>query len=200
MAAEAIRVIIDRALEHERLTGALRAELASRLPELETQLVLGEGHPLDNVMAFLRNYIESVPGSLALVTAFSKRLGFYDYAAPFLAMAEDYFLHPPADVPQGEGLATLLDEVNDQHFRHMQRPLLPLDLTEANTIVHHLLGESMAIRLEQLVETTTAQIFNREYVWDRVRALPGAAPAAEEILSSSKLGTVAGSIRLRLGT
>ena len=156
-----IKSRIAQATEHERATGALRGKLAEELTGLKRVLVLEGPEPLDAMMAFITGYIESVPGSISLVTAVSKRLGFYDYAAPFLAMAEDYFLHPPEDVASTQGLEPLLDEaflahrlleeVNDQHIRHLQRPLLPIDMTEANIIAHHLLGDTLATRLEQLV-------------------------------------------------
>ena len=58
-------------------------------------------------------------------------MGFYDYAAPFLDTAEDYFLNPPQHLPADGGLEALLDEaflahrlleeVNDHHIRHLQR-------------------------------------------------------------------------------
>ena len=97
-------------------------------------------------------------------------------------MAEDYFLHPPEDLPADGGLEALLDEaflahrlleeVNDHHIRHLQRPLLPLDMTEANIIVHHLLGDDLANALDQLVHETAAQLLEREHVWARC-APPG---------------------------
>jgi hypothetical protein len=203
-----IKSRIADAAEHECATGELRHKLADELPALKRVLVLEGPEPLDSVMAFITRYIESVPGSIGLVTAVSKRLGFYDYAAPFLAMAEDYFLHPPEDIARSVGLEPLLDEaflahrlleeVNDQHIRHLQRPLLPIDMTEANIIVHHLLGDPLATRLEQLVSFTSSRIFHKAYVWTRVRELPGAVPTPDLVISSETLTRSPGSIRLRL--
>ncbi len=209
MTVAEIREIIREAGEHERQTRMLRHKLQAKLPELREKLVLQGDEPLDAVMEFITGYIESVPGSISLVTAVSKRLGFHDYAAPFLAMAEDYFVHPPDDVPDAVGLEPLLDEaflahrlleeVNDQHIRHLQLPLLPLDMTEANIIVHHLLGDTLAVRLEQLVAFTASRIFHKEYVWERVRDMPGAAPAPDLVITTETLTRAPGSIRLRLG-
>ena len=153
-----IKETIKTALEHERATNMLRQRVEQQLPQLQCKLVLPEEAPVEALMAFITDYVESVPSCLRLVTAVSKHLGFYDYAAPFLHMAEDYFLQPPLELPAGGGLEALLDEaflahrlleeVNDHHIRHLQRPLLPVDMTEANIIVHHLLGDSFATRLE----------------------------------------------------
>ena len=92
----------------------------------------------------------------------------------------------------------LLEEVNDHHIRHLQRPLLPLDMTEANLIVHYLLGDEFATRLEHLVQFTASQLLEREYVWERVKALPGVEPASA-LISSGSLTTAKQAIRLRLG-
>lgn len=210
MDALAIRATIDLALQRERATQQLQARVEQRLPELHRKLVLPQAQPVAALMAFIRDYIESVPGCLQLVTAVSKRLGFYEYAAPFLHLAEDYFLQPPSQLPQDGGLEALLDEaflahrlleeVNDHHIKHLQRPLLPVDMTEANIIVHHLLGDDFATQLEQLVQFTAGQLLHREHVWDRVRKLPGAQAMASPLESSAQLAGSTHEIRLRLAT
>jgi len=159
-------------------------------------------------MAFVTGYVESVPSCLQLVMAVSKRLGFFDYAAPFLHLAEDYFLQPPSELPQDGGLEALLDEaflahrlleeVNDHHIKHLQRPLLPLDMTEANIIVHHLLGDEFATQLEQLVQYTAAQLLHREHVWEQVRSLPGTQETTFPLVSTETLTDSSQKIRLRL--
>jgi len=205
-----IRATISAALRAESETHQLRAQLAQQLPQLQLKLLLPEREPVAALMTFITSYIESLPSCLRLVTAVSKRLGFFDYAAPFLHLAEDYFLQPPAVLPQDGGLAGLLDkaflahrlleEVNDHHIKHLQRPLLPLDMTEANIIVHHLLGDEFATRLEQLVQFTAAQLLHREHVWEQVRALPGTREAAIPMVSSENLTEPARKIRLRLAS
>ena len=208
MAPPAIRATIKAALHQESETGQLRARIEEQLPQLRHKLVLPEQEPVTALMNFITGYVESVPACLQLVTAVSKRLGFFDYAAPFLHLAEDYFLQPPDALPHDGGLEALLDEaflahrlleeVNDHHIKHLQRPLLPLDMTEANIIVHHLLGDEFASRLEQLVQFTAAQLLHREYVWEQVRNLPGTREAAVPLVSSDQLTDTARKIRLRL--
>jgi hypothetical protein len=205
-----IRETISAAIRKESETHQLRARLEQQIPLLQQKLLLPEHDPVAALMIFITGYVESVPSCLRLVTAVSKRLGFFDYAAPFLHMAEDYFLQPPDALPQDGGLEALLDEaflahrlleeVNDHHIRQLQRPLLPLDMTEANIIVHHLLGEEFASRLEQLVQFTATQMLHREHVWDKVRALPGTREAAIPLVSSDDLIDTAHRIRLRLAS
>ncbi len=129
---------------------------------------------------------------------------------PFCIWQRTISCNLPDDLPQDGGLEALLDEaflahrlleeVNDHHIRHLQRPLLPLDMTEANIIVHHLLGDEFATRLEQLVQFTAAQLLHREHVWEQVRALPGTREAASPLVSSENLTEPAQKIRLRLAS
>ena len=210
MVPPGIRETISAALRRENESHQLRSMLEQRLPQLQQKLLLPEQEPVAALMTFITGYIESVPSCLRLVTALSKRMGFFDYAAPFLHMAEDYFLQPPDPLPQDGGLEALLDEaflahrlleeVNDHHIRHLQRPLLPLDMTEANIIVHHLLGDDLATRLEQLVQFATAQLLDREHVWEKVRAMPGSQEAAIPLVSSESLVGSERKIRLRLAS
>ncbi|MEH6635125.1 MAG: hypothetical protein V7700_06370 [Halioglobus sp.] len=207
MVSSGIRETIAAAIRKEGETNQLRLRLEEQLPQLSDKLVLPDDAPLPALMSFITDYVKSVPGCLQLVTAVSKRQGFYDYAAPFLHMAEDYFLQPPDELPADEGLEALLDEaflahrlleeINDHHIRQLQRPLLPVDMTEANIIVHHLLGDEFATRLEQLVQFTASQLLHREYVWDEVRAIHGATAA---VITTENLSDSAQQIRLRLAS
>ncbi len=206
MLANSIRETIDAAVSAEHSNPLLRRRLEQQLPRLRNRLVLPQENPVDALMSFITKYVESVPSSISLVTAVSKRLGFHEYAAPFLHMAEDFFLQPPDSVP-GEGLEALLDEaflahrlleeINDHHIRHLQRPLLPVDMTEANIIVHHLLGDALADRLEQLVQYAAGQHLHREHLWQKLRDLPGSA-SVPDALHSARLLKGCGEIRLRL--
>ncbi len=203
-----IRQIIATAVAHERETGALRARLTTALPGLSERLDIPGPEPVDALLDFIESYIASVPGCLNLVTAVSRRLGFYDYAAPFLHIAEDFFLAPPEDLPDTGGLALLLDEaflahrlleeINDHHLRHLGRPLLPLDMTEANTVVHHLLGDTLATRLERLVQFTTERLLDKEHLWQQVSELPGSETAPQPGFESTSLGTPGQTVRLKL--
>jgi hypothetical protein len=208
MAAAIIKDKIHTAVLAEARTGRLGRSLEQRLPELGNKLVLPERDPVAALLSFITDYVESVPDCLLLVTAASKHMGFYDYAAPLLDMAEEYFLHPPADLPCDGGLGGLLDEaflahrlleeVNDHHIRHLQRPLLPVDMTEANVIVHHLLGDSLANQLDQKVHDTAAKLLEREYLWARVKLLPAGTTPSGQLFKHDKLSWSSRQIRLRL--
>ncbi len=210
MVAALIREKISAAVQAEAKSGQLSRRLEQELPLLSNKLVMPETDPVAGLLQFITDYVESVPGCILLVSAVSKHMGFYDYAAPFLEMAEDYFMHPPPDLPTDGGLEALLDEaflahrlleeVNDHHIRHLQRPLLPIDMTEANVIVHHLLGDTLANQLDERVHNTASKLLEREYVWARVRATPASAAPAGQLFKYNKLTWSSRRIRLRLAS
>ena len=105
-----IREIIVEALEQEAQSGDMERALHARLPQLRKKLLLPEDRPVAALMTFITSYIRSVPAGLRLVAAVSKRQGFYEYAAPFLELAQDYFLQPPDELPAASALEALLDE------------------------------------------------------------------------------------------
>jgi hypothetical protein len=210
MVAAIIRDKISAAVRVEANSGQLGRRLEEQLPQLRSKLVLPEKAPVAGLLEFITDYIESVPGCILLVTAVSKHMGFFDYVAPFLDVAEDYFLHPPQGLPTDDGLEGLLDEaflahrlleeVNDNHIRHLQRPLLPVDMTEANVIVHHLLGDTLANELDQKVHDTAAQLLDREYVWARVRTHPESTAPPGLMFKHDPMSWSSRRIRLRLAT
>lgn len=207
MQLQTIRQIIDAAVAGEETHGHYRSVLAAKLPQLQERLVLPDQEPVAALLRFIVRYIRSVPSCLRLVTAVSKRQGFFDYVAPFVRLAEDYFLQPPDGLQHSEGLEALLDEaflahrlleeVNDQHIQQLQRPLLPMDMTEANIIAHHLLGEAFATRLEQLVAFTAQGLLRHEYLWEEVRAKAESGFPAWDVQA---LEPAAEGIRLRLAS
>lgn len=133
---------------------------------------------IDALLAFITDYVDSVPVALELVTRVSKAFGFYRYAASFLHLAEDFFLQPAEDLSYAVGLEALLDEsflahrlleeVNDHHPRALGLPLLPVDMTEANIVIHHLLGDELASHLDGLVRFATSGLLGKESAWDHV--------------------------------
>ena len=210
MVSLGIGEIIDAALGEESETHHLRKRLERKLPLLQQKLLLPKEEPALALMAFITGYVRSVPSCLRLVTAISKRFGFFDYAAPFLHLAEDSFLQPRGELPQDGGLDAvlneaflahrLLEEVNDHHIKHLQHPLLPLDRTEANIIVHHLLGDEFATQLEELVQFTASGLLHREHVWEQARALGASQETLTPLVPAESLIDSAWQIRLRLAS
>ena len=182
MGTNTIRSVIAAARLKETQTRALHGDFSQQLPRLRERLLLPEDNAAAQLVSFVEQYIEYVPVFIDSVTRISKELGLYRYVSPFLYMAEDFFLAPPEQLEQEVGLRALLDEaflaqrlieeVNDLHTRHYHRPLLPLDMTRANVIVHHLIGDQLANSLDALVEHTVQRLVVRKHLLQKNTPLP----------------------------
>lgn len=173
MEVDAIRSAIAEATRRESAVHSLRNSFASRLDQLGEKLLLPEENPLEALVEFARLYIEYVPDFLEQIAERDSSLE----ARGYLNMAEDFFLAPPEVIADEQGLNALLDEaflaqrlleeLNEVQLRRRAEPLLRLDMTRANIIVHYLLGEPLALRLEALVSqclewlTTSSRHFSR---------------------------------------
>jgi hypothetical protein len=73
-------------------------------------------------------------------------------------------------------------------------------MTEANVIVHHLLGDELANQLDQMVHDTAEKLLEREYVWARVRTIPASSAAATQLFKYNKVTWSSRRIRLRLAS
>lgn len=168
MGIATIRQVIAEAVAREARTGALRRYFERRMKALMAKLELPEQNPLDALVEFTRKYIEYVPEFLDQVAGRARAAGLEKQVAPFLHMAEDFFLAPPDDLEGESDLHALLDEaflaqrlieeVNDRLLRSSGRPLVNVDMTRANIIAHHLVGEPLATRLELLVDRSMGMV------------------------------------------
>lgn len=177
MGTNLIREIILGARAHEEQTRALEAGFEQRLEALQERLVLPQQNPARSLVHFVSQYIEYVPVFIDGAEEISRQTGIFDYVAPFLHLAEDYFLAPPDELGEESGLQALLDEaylaqrlieeINDRHIGRYRSALLPLDITRANIIVHHLIGDPLASRLDALVEQTVNRLIDGERAFER---------------------------------
>jgi hypothetical protein len=198
---EAIRSAIAEAARREAQSHSLRNNFASRLDELQQKLLLPDNGPLDALVEFARLYIAYVPDFLEQIAAQESGPS----AQGYLNMAEDFFLAPPEIIAEEQGLEALLDEaflaqrlleeLNEEQLRLQAEPLLKLDMTRANIIVHHLLGEPLASRLEALVSQCLAWLTDRSqsFSWSASERL-----CARGIWQEAPCMSRAASIDLRL--
>ena len=176
MGTATIRQVIRDACHQEQREPVLRRFLATRLSDLQSRLVLPANDPLGALEQFSRRYIDYVPEFLELVR---EQAGDQDTGGQidaFLNMAEDFFLAPPDAIHKIGGLQALMDEaflaqrlleeVNDRFIRSHGRPLINVDMTRANIIAHHLVGEPLASRLESLVSQSVELVASRSGLFE----------------------------------
>jgi hypothetical protein len=167
MNTAALREQIQRATDHEAVTGQLHQRLEKQLPQLHPAIDLADGGGAA-LWRFVSAYIDEVPQLLDAASEVAGKAGIESQIKPVLKIAEDYFLRPPGILASQQGLDGLLDEaylahrlveeVNDLYIRHLGQPLIPLDMTVANLIAHQLIGETFANQLDEVVHHSVDQM------------------------------------------
>jgi len=156
-----IRETIKCAEAQPNYVESLRALLAEQIPQLHQSIQLPRDNPEDALLDFVIRYIEHVPNVIDAVRELTQQAGIYDQVSKFLEMAEGFFTQPPKLITEREGLDALMDEaylahrlleeINDRVLIRCGFPLTPMDMTRANIIVHQLIGEPFANRLDFMV-------------------------------------------------
>ncbi len=176
MGTATIRQAIRDACDQEQQGQALRRYFETHLAVLTTHLVLPDKDPVEALEQFSHRYINYVPEFLERVReqAVAQQAG--EDVETLLNMAEDFFLAPPGAVHTGGGLQALMDEaflaqrlieeVNDRFMRSHGRALVNVDMTRANIIAHHLVGEPLASRLEGLVARSVELVASRSGLFE----------------------------------
>lgn len=175
MDQQATQDLISSANEHEASNNHLLKHLEAQLEGLPRVITLPANNPAEALREFVIDYIESVPRFITAVFFAAKEAGIEPYVEPFLEVATQYMLSSLIKKEDRHGLVELMDraylshrlieEVNDQYIVRAGIPLIPLDVTKANIIVHHLIGETLANSLDEVVEVTARQMTDRDSVY-----------------------------------
>ena len=156
-----IRHAIGLAKQHEMDTGQLARLLDARIGNLHQAIELPAEHVVPVLLNFITHYIDHVPEFVDAVDAIAVDAGLEEYTEPVMTVAREFFAQPPEILSGHEGLNALMDEaylahrlieeVNDCFMTNSGLPLVPMDMTRSNLIIHHLIGEPFANQLDQAV-------------------------------------------------
>lgn len=156
-----LRERVRLAHRHEENQATLHSWLRERIPDLHGAVSV-ERDPLETLSHFVNCYVEHVPDVLEAAEAVAETARLRTQLLPVLKVAEAFFLHPPDLPADHRGMLALLDEsylahrlveeVNDRYVLNGGEQLIPMDITRANLIVHHLLGEPFANELDAAVD------------------------------------------------
>lgn len=174
MNLEKIYESIARAKQHEAATHHLEELVNKHLPVLEPLIEVPNDKPAAALVEFVIDYIDYVPSLLDAVAIGAKKAGIESHVKPLLNIAIAYFVSPPETVPQ-QGLMALMDEaylahrfieeVNDIYVANAGMPLIPMDTTMANVIIHNLIGEPFANELDAIVHQAVKQMITHTAVY-----------------------------------
>ncbi len=116
-----------------------------------------------SLQAFVCRYIEQLPVALRTANASAREEHIENLILPVTQAVENFFTRE-CELSQDGGLLALLDraylghrlleEMNDHLHLRLGRFILHVDMTEANTVAHQLLGDAYAGELENVVAQT----------------------------------------------
>ena len=168
MTTEAIRDTITLAKRQEQQHQHLAQLLESRTEQtLHFAIQLPEENPQAALLDFVISYIDHVPDLIDQARDTAVAVNIQSVTEPFLALAEEFFLKPPEIVTDHVGLHELMDEaylahrlieeINDRFMAQSSTPLVPVDMSIANLIIHSLIGEPFANELDEAVNYTVGR-------------------------------------------
>jgi hypothetical protein len=172
----AIRNTIELAKQHEIETQHFENLLQKQFSRVHMSIQLPQTDSIGSLLQFVIAYIQYVPEFLDSAKQISADAGITAYAAPCLKLAEDYFLKPTEIVCDHIGLDELIDEaylahrlleeLNDRFMARSGTPLIPMDTTLANLVIHNLIGEPFSNELDEAVLYAFERIMVNEAVFD----------------------------------
>ncbi|WP_339673378.1 hypothetical protein [Dasania marina] len=179
MSIKAIHETIAMAKAHEAKTGHLAKLLAEKIDQrVHLAIKLPQQNPEQSLLDFVSAYIENVPSFLEAARAITQQANIGQYAEPYFKVAENFFLKPPEIVAGHIGLDELMDEaylahrlieeVNDRFMVKAGIPLVPMDMTTSNLIIHSLIGEPFANELDEAVDYTVQKSMANEHLYKSI--------------------------------
>lgn len=176
MTHRAIQETIELAKTHEAKTHHLACILDRVIGSgVHIAIKLPEENPTQTLLDFVIAYIEHVPSFLEAARDITENANLQPLTTPILALAENYFIKPPEIVSGHVGLDELMDEaylahrlmeeVNDRLMMRTGVPLLPMDMTMSNIVIHSLIGEPFANELDDAVHYAVDLLMAKENVF-----------------------------------
>jgi len=170
---------IAAAKEEELSSGELLSFLRGRLESLPPVIELPAEEPSVALRNFIVEYISHLPSFVSAVKIAAQESGISSFVDPFLQVALDSFATAITANPQSVKMIALLEhaylghrlveEVNDQYIVRAGIPLIPMDMTKANVIVHQLLDEAIAVSIDNSVDDTAEMMQQQLSVFDSER-------------------------------
>ena len=151
--------------------------LKQQFDKVHMAIQLPRADALSSLLQFITAYIEHVPDFLDAARKISQNAGIEAYTTPCLKLAEDYFLKPPEIVCDHVGLEELMDEaylahrlmeeINDRFMARAGTPLIPMDTTLSNLVIHNLIGEPFSNELDEAVHYSVERVAANESAYDQ---------------------------------
>lgn len=156
-----MRTAITQAWQHEQRTRELAQLLNSRLYQLHHSVQTGDDEPVDMLLDFVDRFVRRTPDILDGIGDLTRNSAYDELGEALLGACAEFFVAPPALLHGRNGLngamckaflcQRLIEDINDSCLLRNGAQLAPIDITRANLVIHHLVGEPFANLLEDRV-------------------------------------------------
>lgn len=168
MTPQVVLNIIDQARRQEAHSGTFLRQLGEKASSLPATITIEGYQPATCLFQFAVEYIEMAPRLIECVDACAREAGKSDLFAPFIDAATRYFTQPSALLVRYDGLDGLLiraylchrlmEEMYENNRSIRASDLVDIEATQANLLVHQLIGEPFANELDDAITLTLLQI------------------------------------------
>lgn len=168
MSPDKLFFIIQAAKEEELRTGRYVSFLRDKLAQLHLNILIQDDNPINCLFKFSVEYIEMAPRLIECVEACAREAHETELFQPFVSTAISYFIHPSAIFSRYAGLDgmmmkaylchRLMEEMYDNNKSIRNSNLVDVEVTQANLLAHHLIGEPFANELDQATLITMCKL------------------------------------------
>jgi len=181
MTMKKITRLINQAKSEEQRTHNLHDHLNQLTQGLHSSIQLPKVNAGEKLVGFVDQYTGHVIHFLQEMEKLVRTGDQRDrFLIPVLGISYAFFLTPPNLVGKLPGLEKimhsaylserLIEEINDHCMNNHYEPLLPIDMTTANLIIHNIIGEPLANQLDHFVEVIAKQILEAAPKYDTSKA------------------------------
>lgn len=163
-----LRNNIQQAIVLEQQNGQLTAQLSTKSPVLHRAIKTPLNNAVPVLLDFVIRYTEHVAEFLDVLSMIGANANCSEYTDAVVSFCLEAFAQPPASSVEQQGLSALMaqayvahrviEEVNEHFAQQCNEPLIPMDMTRSNLIIHHLIGEPEANQLDLIAEGIAEQL------------------------------------------
>ena len=168
-----LRHSIEQARRLEAQHGQLAAQLSQKTPLLHRAIKMPLENAVPVLLDFVVRYTEHVAEFVDVLSIIGVNANCCEYTEAVVNFCASAFDQAPSFLPEQNALATLMaqayiahrviEEVNEHFSKQCNEPLIPMDMTRSNLIIHQLIGEPLANQLDLAAQNAAEQL-ERDYL------------------------------------
>ena len=168
-----LRHSIQQARLLENQNGQLAAQLSLKTTALHPAIKMPLGNAVPVLLDFIIRYTEHVAEFVDVLSIIGINANCCEYTEAVVNFCTGVFDQAPPSLKGQNQLAILMaqayiahrviEEVNEHFSQQCNEPLIPMDMTRSNLIIHQLIGEPLANQLDLTAQDVAEQL-ERDYL------------------------------------